>query len=82
MNYFTLYKYRYTHITYGTSNEPYTFRHGCTCTCFKPVMILYLQVLDLSYNCISEMALLSLGTLPLLTELHLTGIMYMYNVHN
>jgi len=33
----------------------------------------YFQNLDLSYNSLSGMALLALGTLPSLKELHLTG---------
>ena len=32
-----------------------------------------LHTLDLSYNSLSEWALLALGTLPKLKELHLTG---------
>ena len=33
-----------------------------------------LTTLDLSYNSLSEWALLALGTLPQLKELHLTGM--------
>ena len=46
----------------------------CTCTCTHlAIVCVYVQFLDLSYNCVSEMAVLTLGTLPRLTELHLTG---------
>ena len=39
----------------------------------EPGYLTSLHRLDLSYNLLSEGALLALGTLPLLKELHLTG---------
>ena len=39
----------------------------------EPGYLTSLHRLDLSYNSLSEGALLALGTLPLLKELHLTG---------
>lgn len=39
----------------------------------EPGYLASLHRLDLSYNSLSEGALLALGTLPLLKELHLTG---------
>ncbi len=39
----------------------------------EPGYLASLHGLDLSYNYLSEEALLALGTLPLLKELHLTG---------
>lgn len=39
----------------------------------EPGYLASLHTLDLSYNSLSEGALLALGTLPLLRELHLTG---------
>ena len=40
----------------------------------EPGHLTLLHTLDLSYNSLSEWAMLSLGTLPKLKELHLTGI--------
>ena len=57
------------------SGQPVSYTHGlmifqhelyCLCSILA-------QFLDLSYNSVSEMAVLTLGNLPLLRELHLTG---------
>lgn len=40
----------------------------------------FLSILDLSYNYLSETSITDLGRLPQLTELHLTGIAFSYNV--
>ena len=47
--------------------------NGIVDVVIEPGYLTSLHTLDLSYNSLSEWALLALGTLPLLKELHLTG---------
>ena len=48
--------------------------NGIVDVVIEPGYFASLSFLDLSYNSLSEGTLLSLGTLPMLKELHLTGL--------
>lgn len=47
--------------------------NGIVDVAIEPGDLTGLHTLDLSYNSLSDWALLALGTLPQLKELHLTG---------
>ena len=59
----------YVHTSYMYSENVYK-----CCVC-----IIHGQCLDLSYNAVSEEAVLALGTLPELRELHITGQQQMHS---